>query len=239
MKQHASLEIPLTSPTPTSPPAIPTSTTNEHRKKTTKPKIAVVGDSNARSLYKHLDHTVTDTTVWVNAGCKAEDVKSRARDIPKDSDIGVIHLRTNDALSNRSDNDCLVECSDAMDSILDYSEQTPLIVCSVQPTRSKTGQRRVRIINTLLKYKCHFDSILQQPSIVEYQAVGGGKRLADQVNQLTLECCHSFRFYGSCRKRIPIRDSSMPKISLSQCGVSSDVFIGLIVSNTCSSICWD
>ena len=67
----------------------------------------------------------------------------------------------------------------------------------------------------------------------------GGKRLADLVDQLILECCHSFLFYGSCRKRIPIRDSSMPKRILSQCGVSSDVFIGLIVPTTCSSICWD
>ena len=85
-----------------------------------------------------------------------------------------------------------------------------------------------------------FEWILQQPSIVEYQAGGGGgKRLADLVDQLTLECCLSFRFYGSCRKRIPIRDSSMPKRILSQCGVSSDVFISLIVPTTCSSICWD
>ena len=103
---------------------------------------------------------MTDTTVWVNAGCKAEDVKSRARDMLKDSDIGVIHLGTNNALSNRSDNDCLAECSDAMDSILDYSKQTPLIVCSVPPTRSKTGQRRVRMINTLLKYKCEMNNRL-------------------------------------------------------------------------------
>ena len=68
---------------------------------------------------------------------------------------------------------------------------------------------------------------------------GGGERLADQVDQLTLECCHSFRFYGSCWKWIPIRDSSMPKRILSQCGASSDVFIGLIVPTTCSFICWD
>ena len=87
-------------------------------------------------------------------------MKSRARDMLKDSDIGVIHLGTNDDLSNRSDNDCLAECSDAMDSILDYSEQTPLIVCSVPPTRSKTGQRRVRMINTLLKYKCEMNNRL-------------------------------------------------------------------------------
>ena len=37
-------------------------------------------------------------------------------------------------------------------------------------------------------------------SYVEYQA-GGGKGLVDLVNQLTLERCHSFWFYGSCRKR--------------------------------------
>ena len=64
---------------------------------------------------------------------------------------------------------------------------------------------------------------------MEYQAGGGGERLADLVDQLTLECCHSFRFFGS----------SMPKIILSQCGVSSDAFMGLIVPTTRSSICWD
>ena len=32
---------------------------------------------------------------------------------------------------------------------------------------------------------------------------GGGKGLVSLVNQLTLERCHSFLFYGSCRKRIP------------------------------------
>ena len=66
-----------------------------------------------------------------------------------------------------------------------------------------------------------------------------GKGLVDLVNQLTLERCHSFWFYGSCRKRIPIRDSSMPKRILSQCGVSSKMFIGLIVPTTCSSVRWD
>ena len=75
-------------------------------------------------------------------------------------------------------------------------------------------------------------------SYVEYQS-GGGKGLVDLVNQLTLERCHSFWFYGSCRKRIPIRDRSMPKRILSQCGVSSKMFIGLIVPTTCSSVRWD
>ena len=47
-----------------------------------------------------------------------------------------------------------------------------------------------------------------------------GKRLINLVNQLTLERCHSFWFYDSYRERIPIRESSMPKIILSKCGVS-------------------
>ena len=45
----------------------------------------------------------------------------------------------------------------------------------------------------------HFEWILQQPSIVEYQA-GGGKRLVDLVDQLTLERCHCFQFYASCHR---------------------------------------
>ena len=47
-----------------------------------------------------------------------------------------------------------------MDSILDYSVQTPLIVCCVPPTRSQRGQRRVTMINTLLKYKCDMNNRL-------------------------------------------------------------------------------
>ena len=49
--------------------------------------------------------------------------------------------------------------------------------------------------------------------------------LVDLVDQLTLESVHCFWFYGSCQKRIPIRHSLMPKRILSQCGVSSEVFI--------------
>ena len=84
----------------------------------------------------------------------------------------------------------------------------------------------------------NFKILSSSTSYLEYQA-GGGKGLVDLVNQLTLERCHSFWFYGSCRKRIPIRDSSMPKRILSQCGVSSKMFIGLIVPTTCSSVRWD
>ena len=56
----------------------------------------------------------------------------------------------------------------------------------------------------------NFEIISSSTSYLEYQA-GGGKGLVDLVNQLTLERCHSFWFYGSCRKKIPISDSSMPK----------------------------
>ena len=71
---------------------------------------------------------------------------------------------------------------------------------------------------------------------MEYQAGGGGERLVDLVNQLNLERCHNFLDFGSCRKSIPIRDSSMQFFFLSQCGVSSKMFIGLIVPTTCSSV---
>ena len=102
-------------------------------------------------IHKSICDTKTDNAVWVNAGCKIEDVNSRVHHMIED--IGVIHLGTNDAFSTKSDNDCLADCSDAMDSILDYSVQTLFIVCSVPPTLSQRGQRRVTMINTLLKYK--------------------------------------------------------------------------------------
>ena len=72
-----------------------------------------------------------------------------------------------------------------------------------------------------------FDFILHQPSNVEYQAGGGGGVRPLEVYQLTLEPRHSFLFYGSCRKRILIRNNSMPKRVMSQCGVSYVVFIDL------------
>ena len=74
--------------------------------------------------------------------------------------LSLIGRLTNDALSTKSDNDCLADCSGAMDSLLDYSVQTPLIVCSVPPTRNQRGQRRVTMINTLLKYKCDMNNRL-------------------------------------------------------------------------------
>ena len=101
-----------------------------------------------------------------------------------------------------------------------------------------------RIFSALATWKqccLNFELWNNTPAVLHCGVSGwrGGKMLADLVDQLTLECCHSFRFCGSCRKRIPIRDSSMPTRILSQCGVSSDVFISLIVPTTCSSICWD
>ena len=74
---------------------------------------------------------------------------------------------------------------------------------------------------------------------MEYQA-GGGKRLADLVDQLTLaRFCDSFRFYGNRQKIILIRDSLLPKRILSQRGVhSSDVFkIGPIVLTSHCFVC--
>ena len=113
--------------------------------------------------------------------------------------------------------------------------------CNGDKSRQKVRQRHY---NLCLVIPLEFMALTlseysSSPPLLSIRLEGGGDRLADLVDQLTLECCHSFRFYGSCRKRIPIRDSSMPKIVLSQCGVSSDVFIGLIVPTTCSSICWD
>ena len=60
--------------TPTSPPTTPP---KEHTRIAPKPKLSFVGDSNARNLSKHLYNTKTDNAVWVNAGCKMEDVKSQ------------------------------------------------------------------------------------------------------------------------------------------------------------------
>ena len=87
-KQQASSTRPPA--TPTSPPATQPKTTKERIKKTQKPKISFVGDSNARNLYRHLDSTKTDNAVWVNAGCKIEDVNSRVHHMIKDNDIGVL-----------------------------------------------------------------------------------------------------------------------------------------------------
>ena len=106
-------------------------------------------------------------------------------------------------------------------------------------THTDENNRRMKTtpVTIGLDYNMYFEILSSSTSYLEYQA-GGGEGLVDLVNQLTLERCHSFWFYGSCRKRIPIRDSSMPKRILSQCGVSSKMFIGLIVPTTSSPVRW-
>ena len=150
----------------------------------------------------------TDNAVWVNAGCKIEDVNSRVHHIIKDNDIGVIHLGTNDALSTKSNNDCLADCSmcsDAMDSILDYSVQTPLIVCSVPPTRSQRGQRCLTMINTLLKYKCDMNNrLLFVDTGLTLSDIGNdGAHLTDSGKaKLTRRIqCESLDFYRNVSSR--------------------------------------
>ena len=119
-------------------------------------------------------------------------------------------------------------------------ENTPVVCSHLWCNTSLCGMFYSQIHIKFINKDCWISLISQSSSTsyLEYQA-GGGKGLVDLVNQLTLERCHSFWFYGSCRKRIPIRDSSMPKRILSQCGVSSKMFIGLIVPTTCSSVRWD
>ena len=122
--------------------------------KTTNTEIAIIGDSNTRRLNNHLNKdTGMDYTVWVNAGCRMQNLENRARHMVSGSDVAVLHLGRINALSDDSDNDCLSDCSDAMDRILDYIGDIPLVVCDVTPTDNKRGQRRVNMINTLLKYK--------------------------------------------------------------------------------------
>ena len=65
-------------------------------------------------------------------------------------------------------------------------------------------------LDFVLEKVLNFELVLQQHLLF---GVSGwrGKRAGG------LEGCHSFLFYGSCRKRILIRDNSMPKIILSFC----------------------
>ena len=123
--------------------------------KTPNTKIAIIGDSNTRRLNNHLNKdTCMDYTVWVNAGCRMQDLENRAHHMVSGSDVAVLHLGTINALNDDSDNDCLSDCSDAIDRIQDSIGDIPLVVCAVPPTDNKRGQRLVNMINTLLKYKC-------------------------------------------------------------------------------------
>ena len=94
--------------------------------------------------------------VWTNPGCRFQDVENRAQDMINDSDM-MVHLGTNDALAKSSNKDCLAQCSDSIDKI-QQSTSVPMLVCSVPPTRSMHGQRRVDMINSFLRYKCSMDN---------------------------------------------------------------------------------
>ena len=88
-----------------------------------------------------------------------------------------------------------------MDSILDYSVQTPLIVCSVPPTRNQRGQRRVTMINTLLKYKCDMNNRLL--FVDTGLTLGDGVHLTDSGKaKLTRRVqCESLDFYRNVSSR--------------------------------------
>ena len=140
----------------------PTLKSNDPRKKVTNLNILVVDDSNVRRLGQHLRPKMIEKyTLWTNPGSRLQDIENRAQDMISDSDIAVVHLGTNDALgksSDHGDDDCLAQCSDSIDKI-HQSTSVPMLVCSVPPTRSMHGQRRVNMINSL-RYKCSMDNKL-------------------------------------------------------------------------------
>ena len=154
--------------------------------KTTKTKISIIGDSNTRRVNSQLNNKdrCADYTVWTNAGCRMQDLESRAHDMISGSDVGVIHLGTIDALSEDSDNDCLSGCSDAIDRIHDSTGNIPLVVCALPPTNNKRGQRRVNMINTLLDSTCRTNSKLQflNSKLTLQDISGDGIHLNDSGN---------------------------------------------------------
>ena len=67
-------------------------------------------------------------------------LQNRAHHMVSGNDVAVLHLRTINALSDDSDNDCLSDCSYAIDRIQDSIGDIPLVVCAVPPTDNKQGQ---------------------------------------------------------------------------------------------------
>ena len=124
--------------------------------KTKRIKTSVVGASNTRNIHKFVKSEETDTVVWTNPRCRMQDLENRAHHmIAKDTDLAIIHLGTNDALNSEAEGQCLLNCSDALDCLESTTGDTPLLMCSVPPTRIARGQRRVQMINELIKFKCN------------------------------------------------------------------------------------
>ena len=74
------------------------------------------------------------------------------------TDVAVLHLGTNDALGQTSDAQCMLRANIALSRIEEAHQRAhpnvPLIVCSVPPTYSRTGQDRVNDINNILWSRC-------------------------------------------------------------------------------------
>ena len=83
-------------------------------------------------LFSSSTPLVNDYTVLFNAGCRLQDLENRAHHMVSGSYVAVLHLETINALSDDSDNDCLSDCSDAIDRIQDFIGDIPLMVCAVQ-----------------------------------------------------------------------------------------------------------
>ena len=85
--------------------------------------------------------------------------------VSKDADVAVLHLGTNDALGTATDAQCMLQCNQSVDHLEKAHKQAhpgvPMFVCSVPPTASRDGQRRVDMLNALLWTKCQKSRVLR------------------------------------------------------------------------------
>ena len=120
-----------------------------------KKNVTIIGASNMRNMSSRLQDKNTNAIVWTNPGCRMQDIENRASQmVSKSTDIAVIHLGTNNALSQESDADCLNNCCHALTKIMSSSKGCPLLVCSVPPTNYRQGQHRANMINTVFRDMC-------------------------------------------------------------------------------------
>lgn len=134
--------------------------------KACKTRLTVIGASNLRNVSSKLQTKDCDTIALVNPGCKVQDLQNRVQHmIHKNTDVAVLHLGTNNALSNESDRECMDSSYAALEMIehhhISAHPEIPMLVCRVPPTANRRDQRRVDMLNALFKYKCEKSKTLR------------------------------------------------------------------------------
>ena len=128
-------------------------------------RTTLIGASNIRDMSKRLQTDHCNATAIYSPGIPLQEMAPRVKHtVSHNTDVAIVHLGTNNALDKDSHGQCMLKSDDAIRRIdkerTESHPEVPLVFCSVPPTRKRPVQRRVDMLDALLRRRCQ-----QNPTI--------------------------------------------------------------------------